>query len=88
MSVACKRPIFEEYFSLATTLSKEETNDSVDSEEHGSLSNMQIVPIYFENDLMLTNEKGKEREDKKDNLLPGMWKFSILPCNIYMIGVK
>ena len=48
---------------------------------------LQIVPMSFQDDLMITNLKEKELEDKKNNLSPGMWRFYILPLNIYMIGV-
>ena len=48
---------------------------------------LQIVPIHFQDDLMITNQKEKELEDKKNSLSSGMWKFYILPLNIHMIGV-
>ena len=48
---------------------------------------LQIVSIHFQDDLMITNLKEKELEDKKNNLSPGMWRFYILPFNIHMIGV-
>ena len=142
ISAACSRPTSgeeHEHFSGATTLSKKETKDPADNEEHDSHSEvnakleqkvveqdknsgqdwkataddtqssrgtadadvefiasgrekpteaLQIVPIHLQNERMLTKEKWTEGEDKKDNLLPSMWKFYILPYNIYMIGVK
>ena len=48
---------------------------------------LQIVPISFQDDLMITYQKEKELEDKKNNLSPGMWRVYILPFNIHMIGV-
>ena len=48
---------------------------------------LQIVSIHFQDDLMITNLKEKELEDKKNNLSAGMWRFYILPFNIHMIGV-
>ena len=48
---------------------------------------LQIVPISSQDDLMITYQKEKELEDKKNNLSPGMWRVYILPFNIHMIGV-